>query len=165
MTTYGILVVEPTWHDHDTATLDKSAYLRWGKQLQPGTRALIYVKAPISAIVAEAEIAGEMIETETAPPDPAFNPAIDANLRSQQVMRDVTTPERQPDPITGEQQFGKAYRIPLKIMRAKAVTPQITETMIQQRLTRAFSTFDESWIPLDEADYHKLVAAWEGTAR
>lgn len=164
MATYGILIVEPTWRDQTTADLDKQTVQHHRSTLVNGAHALIYVQAPVDAIVGEAEIHGDLVETETVPPDPALNPAIGANLRSEKALDLMSSPDNPPDPLTGVRRFGKNYRIPLRIIRSKMVTQPIPINRIKALLGDGFETFDEQWIPLHEDDYRLLVREW-GEAR
>ena len=44
MTSYGILLVDTRWMNHDTATIEKATFVRHQKLLSKGTQALIYVR-------------------------------------------------------------------------------------------------------------------------
>ena len=74
MTTYGIFVVPPDWHEGKTATMDKTTFQYHGEELQPGTRLLLYMKEPVDAIVGEAEVTGMIV-----PPDPMAQSDADAS--------------------------------------------------------------------------------------
>jgi len=160
MTTYGILLVDPTWRDQTSASLEKTTVQHHRKSITPGTHALIYAQEPIDAIVAEAVISGELVETETAPPDPSLNPPIYANVRSAHAIDVMSTPENPPDPITGKQEFGKNYRVPLDVTRPKTITTPIPLNRIKALLGESFDTVDEEWIPLKEEEYQLLVGEW-----
>lgn len=160
MTTYGILVVDPTWHDQSSTTLDKATVQHHRQTLTQGARVLIYAKEPIDALVAEAVISGDLIETETVPPDPAFNPAIPANLRSERGLEALSTPDNPPDPITGTRHFGKNYRVPLDVTRPKMITPPIPLHRLKALLGEGFSIMDVEWIPLTPETYAALTQEW-----
>ncbi|MFN8560137.1 MAG: hypothetical protein U0703_00510 [Anaerolineae bacterium] len=117
MTAYGILVTDTTWANHDSVEIDKAARLRHQDRLVDGTKALIYVRAPVDALVAEAEVTGDIVEIETEPTDPAFNPAIPANLRSERAIERIET-EAAPTPAV-TQEVANTYRVPLKLVRLK----------------------------------------------
>jgi len=78
MTAYGILLVDTSWSNYDSAKIDKTTHLRHNDLLIAGTKALIYVREPLDAIVAEADVTGTIVEREKEPSDPAFDPAIPA---------------------------------------------------------------------------------------
>jgi hypothetical protein len=163
MTAYGILLVDTSWANHDSVEIDKTTRLRHKDRLIAGTKALIYVREPIDAIVAEAEIAGNFIETETEPPDPAFNPAIPANLRLEHEIDRIETEtgsERQPTAMVGNPVMANTYRVPLKVVRLKGHTSPIPFTRLQVILGSDFSVYDETWIPLSEDQYGEIVALW-----
>ena len=157
MTDYGILIADTSWANHDSVEIDKTAQLRHQDRLVKGTKALIFVRAPIDAIVAEAEVIDDIIETET-PPDSAFNPAIPANLRSERV---IDRSETEVSPATpAPQEMANAYHVPLKLMRLKAQIPPIPLKRLRMILGSDFSAFDETWIPLSQAQYRQIVDVW-----
>lgn len=160
MTVYGLLIVDTSWANQDSIEIDKTAFLRYQEQLIDGTRALIYVRDPIDAIVAEAEITGSIIETETAPPDPYFNPSIPANVHLESELNEIHSQTDPPAAISGSQTMAHTYRVPLKLVRLKGQSPQIPLNRLQMILGSSFSAFDESWIPLDKADYQAITAQW-----
>jgi hypothetical protein len=160
LTAYGILLVDTSWANHDSVEIDKTAHLRHKDRLVEGTKALIYIREPVDAIIAEAEITGDIIETETDPPDPAFNPAIPANLHSE---REIERLETEADPltaVTGNQVMAKTYYVPLKVVRLKGQTPPIPLARLQTILGSDFSVYDETWIPLTEKQYRAVAALW-----
>ena len=159
MTPYGILLVDTSWENSDSAQIDKTCYLRHKDRLIEGAKALIYMSEPVSAIIAEAEITGSIIETETPPPDPAFNPAIPANLRSEREIERIET-EAAPPPSTA-QPMEKTFRVPLRLLRLKGQTAPIPLTRLQVLLGNEFSVYDETWVPLSEVQYAQIVALWE----
>lgn len=161
MTTYGILVVDPTWHGQSSTTLDKATVQHHRKAITEGTHVLIYAKAPISAIIAEAVISGDLVETETAPPDPSFNPAIPGNLRSERGLEVMSTPDNPPDPLTNVQHFGKNYRVPLEVTRPKTTITPIPMNRLKALLGEGFTVMDEQWIPLKPEVYQALTREWE----
>jgi len=159
MTPYGILLVDTSWENSDFAQIDKTTHLRHKNRLIEGAKALIYVREPVSAIVAEAELSGSVIQTETPPPDPAFNPAIPANLRSEREVARIET-EAAPPPTTA-QPMEKTFTIPLRLLRLKGQVAPLPLNRIQLVLGSDFSVYDETWIPLSEAQYREIVALWE----
>ena len=158
MTAYGILITDTTWANHDTVEIDKAARLRHQDRLVDGTKALIYVRAPVDALVAEAEVTGDIVEIETEPTDPAFNPAIPANLRSERAIERIET-EAAPTPAV-TQEVANTYRVPLKLVRLKGQTPPIPMSRLQTILGSDFSVYDETWIPLSKAQYNQITALW-----
>ncbi|MCZ2097537.1 MAG: hypothetical protein LC121_14980 [Anaerolineae bacterium] len=116
----------------------------------------MYVRAPVDAVVAEATLTGAVIETDGIPPDPAFNPAIPANLRSERVINRIET-ETAPPTVTGSQSVANIYRVPLRVDRLKGQTPPIPLARLRMILGSDFSVFDETWIPLSRAQYRQIV--------
>lgn len=157
MTNYGILVVDNTWRDHDTATLDKATYQHFGVEMTPGSRALVYVKEPVDAIVAEVEIAGEPAEVETTPPDPALHPPPPGSERTEHGIDQINPAGTTTEPTESGQRFGMAYRVPLRLLRSKSTTQPIPLTRIKALLGSGFAVFDDEWIPLNERDYRAVL--------
>jgi len=158
MTSYGILITDTSWANHDSVEIDKTARLRHQDRLVEGAKALIYVRAPVSAVVAEAEITGDVIELETPPPDPAFNPAIPASLRSERVIDRIETETAPSNPA--HQEMANSYRVPLRLMRLKGQTPSIPLNRLHTILGSDFSAYDETWIPLSKAEYERITVIW-----
>ena len=144
MTPYGILLVDTSWENNNSAQIDKATHLRHKNRLVEGAKALIYVREPVSAIVAEAELSGSVIQTETPPPDPAFNPAIPANLRSEREIERIET-EAAPQPTTSAA-MEKTFTVPLHLLRLKGQIAPLPLNRIQMVLGSDFSVFDETWI-------------------
>lgn len=159
MTDYGILITDTSWANHDSVEIDKTAHLRHKDRLVDGTKALIFAQAPVNAIVAEAEITGDIIETDTPPSDPAFNPAIPANLRSERVIERIETETAPAPPAT--QEMANTYGVPLKLVRLKGQTTPIPLNHLREILGSDFSVFDETWIPLSKAQYKQITAVWK----
>lgn len=158
MTPYGILLVDTSWENNDSAQIDKTTHLRHKNRLIEGAKALIYVREPVSAIVAEAELSGSVIATETPPPDPPFNPAIPANLRSE---REVERIETEAAPPTTAQPMEKTFNVPLRLLRLKGQVAPLPLNRLKLVLGSDFSVYDETWIPLSEAHYREIIALWE----
>src|SRR4051812_47001487 len=114
MTAYGILLVDTSWVNNDSVEIDKTTHLRHKDRLIEGTRALIYVRAPIDAVVAEAELTGEIVESETLPPDPGFNPSIPATVYAERVIDKIEAGDTPPATLSGSPDFAKTYHVPLK---------------------------------------------------
>lgn len=134
MTTYGILLVDISWSNQDMVEIEKATFLRYKDQLMRGTRALLYVREPVDAVVAEAEMTSAVIEHETA---------------SQGVSV----------PASGAE-MANTYHAPLRVTRLKGQTEPITLNRLRVILGADFSVFDETWIPLSEAQYEQIVAFW-----
>lgn len=161
MTPYGILLVDTSWENSDSVQIDKTTHVRHKNRLVKGAKALIYMREPVSAIVAEAELSGSVIQTETPPPDAAFNPAIPANLRSEREIERIEA-EAAPQPTTSAT-MEKTFTIPLKLVRLKGQVAPLSLNRIQMVLGSDFSVFDETWIPLNESQYREIIALWEKT--
>ena len=131
MTSYGILLVDLSWDNEDLALVDKSTLLHHANDLGTGTQALLYVREPIDAVIAEAEITGEIIETEA--------PVVGT-------------------PVQG---VAKLYLVPLKVRRFKDHTEPLSLHRLRMILGSDFSVFDETWIPLTEEQYQQITALWE----
>ena len=132
MTIYGMLVVDPNWANHDSVEIGKATLLHHKDRLVPGTRVLIYIDAPVQAVVAEAEITGGIHETEAdAPP-----------------MRGAK------QTVTG------TYSVPLKLLRLKGQIAPITLNQLHMILGSGFSVFGETWLPLRADQYEAVTADW-----
>lgn len=161
MTAYGILLVNTSWSNEDLIQIDKTTHLRHRERLVEGTQALIYVREPVDALVAEATITAPVLETETEPRDPAFNPAIPANLRLEREIDRVRSETEPSGSLTPNHGLEKTFRVPLAVTRYKGRVEPIPLNRIQALLGSDFSVFDETWIPLTETQYEQLVALWE----
>ncbi len=160
MTAYGILLVDTSWANQDTVEIEKATFLRHKDRLIEGTKALIYMREPIDAVVAEAEVTSAIIETETAPPDAAFNPAIPANLRLEREIDRIETEAAPPPALDANREMAHSYRVPLRIVRLKGQTPEIRFNRLQTILGSDFSVYDETWIPLSKDQYREITALW-----
>jgi hypothetical protein len=158
MTTYGILVVDTSWANQDSVQVDKTTYLRHKDRLIEGAQALIYVRQPVDAIVAEAELRGNVIQTETEPEEPALNPA---SVQPERQINPMEQGTESPVVIHPSQQMEKTFRVPLKVVRLKGGVPSIPSNQLQMILGSDFTVFDETWIPLNESQYEAIVAFWE----
>ncbi len=161
MTAYGILLVDTSWANNDSVEIDKATEMRHKDRLVEGTKALIYVRAPVDAVVAEAEVTGDIVETDGTPPDPAFNPAIPANLRSERVIDRIETEAAPPAAATGVQNVANTLHVPLKLVRLKGQTEPIPLSRLRALFGSDFSVFDETWIPLSRTQYDAILAAWK----
>jgi hypothetical protein len=135
MTTYGILLVDTSWANNDTAEIEKAASLRYKDQLIEGAKVLIYLREPVDAIVAEAELTSDVIEHETAP-------------------EGVSIP-------AGGAEMAHTYHVPLHVTRMKGQVEPLTLNRLRAILGDNFSVYDETWIPLDEAQYGQIAALWD----
>jgi hypothetical protein len=135
MTTYGILLVDTSWSNEDTVEIEKTTFLRYGDQLNAGTKVLLYVREPVDAIVAEAELSSAVIEHETA-------------------SQGVSVPSQGAE-------MAHTYHAPLHVMRMKGQTEPIPLNRLQSVLGSDFSVYDEPWIPLAETQYWQIVALWD----
>ncbi len=160
MSPYGILIVDTSWLNHDSVEIDKTAYLRHQDKLIKGAHALIFVREPIDAVVAEAEITGDIIQTETQPPDPYFNPSIPANIHLERELNEIHSQTDASIAANNNQVMAKTYRVPLNITRMKGQTPQIPLTHLQKILGSDFSVFDETWIALSKKQYDTITTEW-----
>ncbi|HVU10525.1 MAG TPA: hypothetical protein VHD90_04575 [Phototrophicaceae bacterium] len=133
MTIYGILLVDSDWSNDNLTQIEKAAYLSHSDELITGTQVLVYIREPVDAIIAEAELTGDIIETETEPPN--------------------NTP--------GSKELAKTYLVPLKITRLKGHIPIIPLTRLKLILGADFSVFDETWIPLGADQYQQITTLWE----
>lgn len=161
MSTYGILIADTSWANQDNLEIDKATYLRHKDELIEGTQALIYLREPIDAIVAAAEITGAVLQIETLPFDPYFNPAIPANLHLERELDDIHSKTDPPPAPENNRETAKTYRVPLKVTRLKGQTPQIPLGRLQKTLGSDFTVFDETWIGLSKRQYQTIVAAWK----
>jgi len=57
--------------------------------------------------------------------------------------------------------MGKNYQVPLKIVRVKGQIAPIPLSRLRTILGSDFSVFDETWIPLSEAQYSEISALWD----
>lgn len=161
MTSYGILVVQPGWHNGDAATIDRTTYQHHGDAFQQGTRVLFYMKEPIDALVSEAELTGEIVHPDHEPEKPALDPAIPASLRAQEPMRQMESEADRPmSGITRVDQ--RVHWLPYRTIHASH--QQIPLGTIQARLGSDFAVSDDEWIPLTEEQYNTLVGEWEKNA-
>ena len=135
MTTCGILLVDTSWANEETIEIEKATALRYGEQLVEGTKVLLYLREPVDAIVAEAELSSAVIEHETA--------AEGVSLQA---------------PGT---EMANTYHAPLRVTRMKGQVAPIPLNRLQSILGGEFSVYDEPWIPLDEAQYGQIVALWD----
>ncbi|MEO8396601.1 MAG: hypothetical protein ABI700_26645 [Chloroflexota bacterium] len=153
MTTYGILLVDTSWANQDTAQIEKAAFHRHKELIGKGTKALIYMREPIDAIVAEAEVTSDVIETEAELLDHSNLP----------VNRDSQQSQTTGKPIIAVPNVGSAndFYVPLKLLRIKGEqTKPISLERLQAVLGADFSVYDETWIPLSEDQYNKIIAIW-----
>src|SRR5262249_2202276 len=133
MTTYGILIVDSNWSNNELTPIEKAAYLSHSDELITGARVLIYEREPADAVIAEAELTGDIVETKTEP---------------------TTT-----KPVALE--LAKTYLVPLKVTRHKGHIPIIPLTRLRLILGSDFSVYDESWYALSEEQYQQITAIWE----
>lgn|GEM_PF-6137874 len=156
MTTYGILVVDTSWANHDSVQIDKTTHLRHKDHLIEGAKALIYTRQPVDAIVAEAELTGRVIQTETELEEPV--PASVHAEREVQNLKQETEPGVAVHP---SQEMERTFRVPLKVVRLKGKTEPIPLNRLQIILGSDFTVFDETWISLSQAQYGEITALWE----
>lgn len=161
MTQYGMLVVDPGWKDGAAVALAQDQYIANREALAPGTRVLIYARKPLDAVIAEAVIADQADLGTDAPAEAVFNPLPVDVVATDDPSGTASAPKagivvgKTPE-LTEDQ----VYYIPLRMTRSKAETPHIGARQIAERLGREFIVFDETWIPLSEADYHAVVEGW-----
>jgi len=154
MTTYGILLVEPSWSNKNTAQIEKAAFLRHQNLLGTDTKALIYMREPIDAVVAEAEITSDVIETEAE----LLNHTEGVVKRDSDDTRIMARP---PLIIHPGSEVAHDFRVPLKLLRSKGPqTPPIPLSKLKTLLGSDFSVYDETWIPLGEDQYNEIIALW-----
>lgn len=154
MTGYGILVVDTGWTNQNSVQIEKTTHLRHKDHLIEGAQALIYVRHPVDAIVAQAELTGQVIQMETEPEAAALDPAVSESAGS----------DHEPEPgaaIPLNQALEKTFLLPLKLVRLKGQTEPIHINQLQIILGSDFTVFDETWIPLNEAQYEAILALWE----
>ena len=163
MTTYGILVVAPDWQDQTSAPLDKATVLHDHAAFVSGTQALIDVKEPVDAIVAEAIFVGEVREVDTAPPGARPAPPVaETAAHTERGLNVTSTPDNPPATPETQPGYGINYRVPLEVTRPRPLTTPIPLSQMQTILGARFAITDNEWISLSEADYHALVEVWEG---
>ncbi|MBI1257742.1 MAG: hypothetical protein GC204_09750 [Chloroflexi bacterium] len=153
MTNYGILLVDTSWSNQNTAQIEKATFLRHKDLIGKGTQALIYMREPIDAIVAEAEITSDVIETEAELMDQSNLP----------ISRDTQQSQTVGEPLIGVPNVGMAndFHVPLKLIRPKGEqTKPIALATLKSILGTDFSVFDETWIPLSEDQYNEVIALW-----
>ena len=154
MTTYGILLVEPSWANQDTAQIEKTAFLRHQNHLGMNTKALIYMREPIDAVVAEAEITSDVIETEAELID-------QAEMLTNRAVDDTQIMKRPPLILHPGSEVAHDFHVPLKLIRPRgAQTPPLPLSQLKTILGADFSVFDETWIPLSEDQYNEIIALW-----
>lgn len=146
MTTYGLLIVDTNWTNDDTVEVGKTTHLRHKNDLVAGAQALVYVRDPVDAIVAEVELTGGVIQDENAPEEPTLNPAV---------------PESAGAVLTPSQLMEKTYSVPVRALRLKGQCEPLPINRVQKVLGSDFSAFDETWMPLTQAQYEALVALWQ----
>jgi hypothetical protein len=161
MAQYGMFVVEPGWKDGAAVALAQGQYVANREALGPGTRVLIYARKPLDAVIAEAVIADPADLGTDAPEEAVFNPlpvdviATDDPSGTASAPRAGIVVGKMPE-LTENQ----VYYIPLRMTRTKAETAHIGAKQIAERLGREFIVFDETWIPLSEADYQAITRGW-----
>ncbi len=133
MTNYGILPVDNDWSNDSLTQIEKAAYLSHSDELITGTQALIYLREPVDAIIAEAELTGDIIETKTEPRNPDLS----------------------------AEELANTYLVPLKITRLRGHVPVIPLARLKLIFGEDFSVFDETWIPLSAEHYQQITALWE----
>lgn len=155
MTNYGILLVDINWTNDDSVQIEKTTHLRHQDHLVEGAKALIYVRDPVDAVVAEAELTGKVIQLENEPEDVAINPVVPVSTSSGRV--DAVEPLVN---VGMQQPVEKTFRVPLKVVRLKGQSEPIPFNRLQTILGSDFTVFDETWIPLNEPEYQAIVALW-----
>ncbi len=161
MSAYGLLMVDTSWANQDHAEIDKVTFLHHQAALIAGTHALIYVGAPIDAVVAEAEISGDVFQTEGVSPNPPFDASIPANVDLESKLDQIPTQTEPPAAASDNRETANDYHVPLKVTRLKGQTPSISLARLQKLLGSDFSVFDETWIPLSKQQYRAISAEWE----
>jgi hypothetical protein len=163
---YGILVVDPGWHDTETVTIEKAAYLRHRDAIHSGSRLLIYIDEPISAVVAEAEATGGIVpvghEDEAGALEPKENVPVwsGAFVNTQHAgTRDGAGSAiiAATEPVEAPQ-----YRLSLRVLRPRATSQPIPLPTLKTYLGSAFSTFDETWIEITPEQYEAITKEWAG---
>ncbi len=101
------------------------------------------MRDPVDAVVAEAEISGDVFQTEGVPPDPSFNPAIPANVHLEHELNNIHAETDPPATASDNRETAKNYHVPLKVTRLKgqdatdpAAAPAKTARQRFQRLRR-----------------------------
>jgi hypothetical protein len=153
MTTYGILIIDTSWSNQNTAQIEKTAFLRYQSLIGKGAKALIYMREPVDAVVAEAEVTSNVIETEAELLNHAELP----------VNRDNSQARMTDEPILTTLNVGIAddFHVPLNLLRTKGPqTPPISLERLKTILGKNFSVYDETWIPLSEDQYNEIIAIW-----
>jgi hypothetical protein len=118
-----------------------------------GAKALIYMREPIDAVVAEAEVTCDVIETEA---ELLNHVEIPMNRDSQQT-------QSMSEPILTTPNVGIAddFHVPLRLIHSKGPqTPPISLERLKMILGTNFSVYDETWIPLREDQYNEIIAIW-----
>jgi hypothetical protein len=146
MTTYGLLIVDTNWTNDDKVEVGKTTHLHHKHELVEGAKALVYVRHPVDAIVAEVELTGGVIQEENVPEEPTLNPAV---------------PESAGAVFTPSQLMEKTYSVPIRALRLKGQCEPLPINRVQMVLGSDFSAFDETWMPLTQAQYDALAALWE----
>ena len=159
MNTYGILLVDTSWANDDSVRIDKMTSLHHRDHLVKGAHALIYMRAPVEAIVAEAVVTGSIVEQDE-PPELSFNPAIPENLHMERegALLEDEIAGISAAPLT---EMAKTYAVPLRVTRRKEHTPPIPLSRLRLILGSDFSVFDETWMRLSADQYRVIVAVWE----
>lgn len=161
MTLYGILITNTDWTNHNAVEIEKAAFIHHGDKLIAGTQALIYLREPVDAVVASAEITGSVIAVDDAPdadlntPRPSAAP--ESELNEIHSKSDPTSRESPPTTAL-------SHYVPLRLTRLKGQTPAIPLSQLQKTLGNDFSVFDETWIPLSRQQYEAITAHWEAMA-
>src|SRR5262245_3219071 len=120
MPTYGILLVDTSWSNDNTAQIEKDAFTRHKAEIGADTIALIYMREPIDAVVAEAEITSNVIEAEAEllqRADAGANALADVPAdRDAQIAPTMVTsiPNRTPNLGVAHE-----FHVPLKVLRLK----------------------------------------------
>src|SRR5262249_2996925 len=135
MTTYGILIVNTSWSNKNTVEIDKTAFQRHNELIGADTLALIYMREPIDAVVAEAEITSDVIEHEAELLQAADVPADrDAQIASQSVTSLPTSPNKG---------VANEFHVPLKVLRPKgSQTTPLPLASLKTILGSDFSVYD-----------------------
>ena len=134
MTTYGILLVDTSWSNQDTAQIEKAAFLRHQNLLGADTKALIYMREPIDAVVAEAEITSDVIETEAELLDQIQMPTNSA-ADDTRIMR------KPPLILQPGSEVAHDFHVPLKLMRPKAQQTRPIPLTTEDNSGRGFQCF------------------------
>lgn len=146
MTTYGLLIVDTNWTNDEKVEIGKTTHLRHKNDLVEGAKAMVYVRHPVDAIVAEVELTGGVIQEENAPEETTLNPA---------------AAERSGNVLSPSQLMEKTYSVPIRALRLKGQCEPLPINRVQKVLGSDFTVFDETWMPLTQAQYETLAALWE----